>query len=103
MFWQSFLATEKKCGHQEVTESRHFEIARDTPGEEKVPLIAVYLSTRTAISAFKVSSNLGEAMVCAFPNGTKLKYTRQRKASQSEHECKNEIEIHIGDINFFFE
>jgi hypothetical protein len=38
------LATEKKCG-QEVTESRHIEIARDKPGEEKIPLVADYLST----------------------------------------------------------
>ena len=66
MFWQSLLATEKKCG-QEVTESRHFEIARYTPGEEKVPSFTAYLSTRTPISTFKVSSSLGEVMVCAFP------------------------------------
>ena len=66
MFWQSLLATEKKCG-QEVTESRHFEIARDTPGEEKVPSFISYLSTRATTSVFKVSSNLGVVMVCAFP------------------------------------
>jgi hypothetical protein len=60
------LATEKKCG-QEVTESRHIEIARDKPGEEKIPLVADYLSTRTTISVFKSSCNMGEVMVCAFP------------------------------------
>jgi hypothetical protein len=65
MLWLSLLATEKKCG-QEVTESRHIEIAKDTPSE-KLPLVVDYLSTRTTISFFKVSSNLGEVMVCAFP------------------------------------
>jgi hypothetical protein len=55
-----------------------FLIAGDKPGEEKIPLVAAYLRTRTTISAFKISSNLEEVIVCAFPSGTKLKFTQQR-------------------------
>ena len=59
------------CGNKEVWSrgygKLHFQIARVTPGEEKAPSFTAYLSAKTAISAFKVSSNLGEAMVCAFP------------------------------------
>jgi hypothetical protein len=66
VFKQSFLAAIKKFG-QEVMPSFHFYIAGDKPGEEKIPLVAAYLCTRTIISAFKVYSNLGEVIVCAYP------------------------------------
>jgi hypothetical protein len=43
------------------------KIAKDKPGEEKVHLVTVLFETTTIISAFKVSSNLGEVIVCAYP------------------------------------
>ena len=81
----------KKFG-QELTKNLHFEIARDMPGEEKVPSFTAYLSTRTTMSVFKVSSNLGEVMVCAFPVVSVEVYTIA-KSKPSERKCKNDLEV----------